>query len=226
MVRRSDASTALGERRPALNSSRPALIAIAASIGLLASMHSTSNWNNGIGLSWILTPASAAYVVPATFSSRRTTSSRLSTPHRLPLPPSSKPRASLGGQVAGVAGAPGDPILQLPFGSHAVGVDAQPAAGLPARHHHRADVGTPQQLVGVLRRYPHQQSAMSARGDRHVAVDQERQATEHSLFLDAALGAEQLADAVGEILVVGHFSPARSGWSAGRPAAAAGQRRS
>ena len=40
-----------------------------------------------------------------------------------------------------------------------------------------------QQLVGVLRRHPHQQAALAADGHGHVAVDQESETTEHALFL-------------------------------------------
>jgi len=43
MVRLSEPSTAFGVRRPVLNSSRAARMAVVASIGLLASTHSTSN---------------------------------------------------------------------------------------------------------------------------------------------------------------------------------------
>jgi hypothetical protein len=51
--------------RPAPNTSRAARIAVATTIGLLASTHSTSSWNSGIGLSSIRIPASSAWVVPA-----------------------------------------------------------------------------------------------------------------------------------------------------------------
>ncbi len=60
MVCRSEASTALGVRRPALKSSRAAAVAMVASIGLLASMHSTKSWNSGIGLSLSVMRACAA----------------------------------------------------------------------------------------------------------------------------------------------------------------------
>ncbi len=46
-----------------------------ASIGLLASMHSVSSSNSGIGLSLRWIPASVAYVMPAASRSRETRSS-------------------------------------------------------------------------------------------------------------------------------------------------------
>ena len=48
------------------------------------------------------------------------------------------------------------------------------------------------------------QAALAARRDRHVAADQERQPAEHPLLGDVRLGGDQLADAVGEVLVVRH----------------------
>ena len=51
-----------------------------------------------------------------------------------------------------------------------------------------------------------QQAALAARGDGHVAVDQEREPTEHLLLGQARLLREQLADPVGEVLVVGHVA--------------------
>ena len=49
-----------------------------------------------------------------------------------------------------------------------------------------------------------QQPAAPAHRHRHVAVDQEREPAEHALFADAVLAQDQLANPIGEILVVGH----------------------
>jgi hypothetical protein len=62
-----------------------------------------------------------------------------------------------------------------------------------------------EQLLGLDRRYAHHQSALAADGHRHVAVDQERQPAEHPLLINAALGGNEFADAVGQVFVVGHW---------------------
>ena len=62
---------------------------------------------------------------------------------------------------------------------------------------HREPVG----LGGVG---PDEQAALAARGHRHLPVDEERESTEHPLLGDAALAADQLTDAVGEVFVVRH----------------------
>ena len=87
----------------------------------------------------------------------------------------------------------------------ALGVDGGRLRGLQERDvlqraEERVDVGHPvleqvadparpvgEQLVGVLRRHPHHQAALAAHADRHVAVEQERQAAEHRLLVEAAL---------------------------------------
>ena len=48
--------------------------------------------------------------------------------------------------------------------------------------------------------------ALAARGDRHVAADQEGEPAEHLLLGQAGLVADQVADPIGELLVVGHRS--------------------
>jgi hypothetical protein len=60
------------------------------------------------------------------------------------------------------------------------------------------------QFVGVARRHPHQQTALAADRDGHVAVDQKRQPAEHPFLFEAALPAQEFADAVGEVFVVRH----------------------
>jgi len=48
--------------------------------------------------------------------------------------------------------------------------------------------------------------ALPARGDRHVAADQEGEPAEHLLLGQPGLVADQVADAARELLVVGHRS--------------------
>ena len=50
----------------------------------------------------------------------------------------------------------------------------------------------------------HEQAALTAGRHRHVPADQEREPAEHLLLGHGGLGGDQLADAVGEVLVVGH----------------------
>ena len=49
-----------------------------------------------------------------------------------------------------------------------------------------------------------QQAALAACRDRHVAADQEGEPAEHLLLRQPDLAVEQLADAIGELFVVGH----------------------
>ena len=127
------------------------------------------------------------------------------------------PVLPLGGQRAGVPDTAVDPTLELSLRGQAARVDAQPAVHLAPPHLERPRVGLGQELGGVGRVDAEHQPALTARGDRHVAVDQEREAAEHPHLGDAPLGPDQLADPVGELLVVGHGdeSPTRS-WT--RPA--------
>src|ERR1700682_435840 len=131
----------------------------------------------------------------AEYSASRSSSCTAASPEKL-----------LRRQALGVVDAADDPALQLTFGLDAVERHAQPASGFAPGHHHRFDVVAGQQLLRLLRGYPDHQPAMAACGHRHVAVDQECQPTEQPLLLDAAFGGNALADAVGQVLVVGHGS--------------------
>jgi hypothetical protein len=65
---------------------------------------------------------------------------------------------------------------------------------------------------------PHHQAALAAHAHRHVAAYQESQAAEHLLLREPGLRGDQLADAVGEVLVVCHrqmIADARSGYGFG-----------
>jgi hypothetical protein len=64
------------------------------------------------------------------------------------------------------------------------------------------------QGVGVLGIDTHHQAALTAGRDRHVAADEEGQASEHPLLGDVGFAGDQLADPVGEIFVVRH----RAAW--------------
>jgi hypothetical protein len=61
-----------------------------------------------------------------------------------------------------------------------------------------------EQGVGVVRVDTNHQSALTARRDRHVAADEERQATEHLLLSHVGLAAEQVADAACKLFVERH----------------------
>jgi len=52
--------------------------------------------------------------------------------------------------------------------------------------------------------HAHHQAALTAGGDGHVSPDQKGQATEHPLLGHVGLAGDQLADAIGEVFVVGH----------------------
>ncbi|HJW67696.1 MAG TPA: NAD(P)-dependent oxidoreductase, partial [Gaiellaceae bacterium] len=113
-------------------------------------------------------------------------------------------RLALRGQRARVARAEVDPLRELGLRSHVLGVDAQPAAHLLAAHLHQIGVGRGHQLVRPLGVRVNEDAALPARGDRHVAADQEREPAEHLLLGQAGLVSDQVADASRELLVVGH----------------------
>src|SRR5579875_821717 len=115
-----------------------------------------------------------------------------------------KRRRSFGWQSACVVDAASHPPAQLTPGFDAGGVDANPSTDFTTGHHHWVDMGPRHEFRGLLRRYPHQNSALLADGDRHVAVDQERKAAEHRLLFHPAYRAQQLSDAVDEVDVVSH----------------------
>ena len=60
------------------------------------------------------------------------------------------------------------------------------------------------ELFSVVRIDAQQQPALSARGDRHVAVDQKGETTEHLLLGEPQFILQKLTQTIGEILVVGH----------------------
>ena len=76
------------------------------------------------------------------------------------------------------------------------------------------DAGQRLALVGID---PHQQAALAAGTDRHVAVDEKGQPAEHALLGQAGFPGDEGADALGECLVVGH-EPIIPLAAAGRPA--------
>src|SRR3954447_2082133 len=121
------------------------------------------------------------------------------------------PAFALHGKHAREAGAHGDPARQIALRGDALGSDAEPAVHLAAAHLKAQCVRLCHARIGLIRVAAHQHAALTARGDRHVPADQERESAEHLLLDHAVLRGERLADAVGEILVVGHAQiiPAR-----------------
>ena len=99
-----------------------------------------------------------------------------------------------------------DPRFELPLGPEALGVDPHPAGHLAPAHHHRARVRLGREGLGFVGIDAHEQPALTARRDRHVPADQKGQPAEHPLLRDARLPRDQLPDAVGERLVIGHAS--------------------
>jgi hypothetical protein len=98
----------------------------------------------------------------------------------------------------------GDPSFELALGPKTVSVDPKPALHCAAAHLERACVRLAEQRIGFGWVDAQHQAALAARGHRHVAVDQERQAAEHALLDDAVLRQDELSDPVGEILIVCH----------------------
>src|SRR6476660_871244 len=123
-------------------------------------------------------------------------------------PPRSRHRAGrlalLHGKGARVAHAAPHPGLELALGSHPLGTDPKPAVHRAAAHHERLRVRLGKELVGVLGIDANEQATLAASGHRHVPADQEGKASEHRLLGQVRLVADQLADEIGEVLVVRH----------------------
>jgi hypothetical protein len=60
--------------------------------------------------------------------------------------------------------------------------------------------------IGVLGVDTHHQATLTARSDRHIAADEERETSEHRLLRYVGVAADQLTDTIGEILVIRHAS--------------------
>jgi hypothetical protein len=57
---------------------------------------------------------------------------------------------------------------------------------------------------------PNHQAALTTDRDRHLAADEEDEASEHRLLADVGLAGDQLTNPVGEIFVVGDVADAGS----------------
>ncbi len=114
-------------------------------------------------------------------------------------------RLALRRQRAGVGDPALHPRLEPAPGSNALGIDPQPSVHRPPAHLERPHVWLGEQRLALGRLDPRHQAALAADRDRHPAADQEGEAAEHRLLADAVLVADQLTDAVGEFLVVGHL---------------------
>ncbi len=90
------------------------------------------------------------------------------------------------------------------FVAHVFGVDAEPAAHRAAAHLHQGRLRRRDERVRLLGVDVDQDPALAARRDGHVAADQEREAAEHLLLGEPGLARDELADPVGERLVVRH----------------------
>ena len=131
---------------------------------------------------------------PPTSSSRMTTSRTTTTvmPRTLQL---RRQRARVGHAAL-------DPLRQLVLRR----LDAQPACHRAAAHDHllrRRRLDEPRRLLGID---AHQDPALAAGGDGHVAVEEEGQAAEHLLRRHAVLAGDEQANPVRELLVVRHLA--------------------
>src|SRR5207247_9373797 len=79
-----------------------------------------------------------------------------------------------------------------------------PSVQRATAHHHRARVGRRDQRVGFVGLDADHEPALPARGDGHVAAHEEREPAEHALLGDAGLLADELANAIRQLLVVRH----------------------
>jgi len=100
--------------------------------------------------------------------------------------------------------ATGRPRLELPLCPYSLGSDAQPPVHFAAAHRHPLHVRSLHQAFTLSRIDPDEDTALTARADRHVPVDQERQAAEHPLLGEPALSTQQFAEPVCEVLIERH----------------------
>src|SRR5207342_3131850 len=112
--------------------------------------------------------------------------------------------SALRGQRAGVRRAALDPLGQLRSPAELIRIHAEPSRHRPTAHDRDLRLRGGDEPVGGRGVDPHEDPALAARRDRHVAADQEGEAAEHLLLRYAGLPRDELTDPVGEILVVGH----------------------
>src|SRR5437764_10187075 len=107
-------------------------------------------------------------------------------------------------QRAGESDALHSPVLERSLRGDRLGINPKPALHLASAHLKRSRTGLGEKSLGLLLGAVDDQATLAADPQRHVAVDHEADAAEHLLLGVAALGGDQLADPVGEILVVSH----------------------
>lgn len=84
-------------------------------------------------------------------------------------------------------------------------LDAEPTLHYPSAHFHRLSGRVLEELVAIGGIDADHQTASAAGGDGDVAVNEERNAAEHSFFADALVRVEQNTDTAGQFLVVRHL---------------------
>src|SRR5207247_1399430 len=118
--------------------------------------------------------------------------------------PRDRALSGLGGQRTGVRHAALDPLGELTLLANVLCVHPEPAVHRPPAHDHRVCLRRGNELLRRRRVDPHEDPALTARSDGHVAPDQEGQPAEHLLLREALLPGHEAADPVCEILVVRH----------------------
>src|SRR5207237_8626855 len=93
---------------------------------------------------------------------------------------------------------------ERPFRGDRLVVNPKPALNLASAHLKRSRTGLGEESLSLLLGAVDHQATLAADPHRHVAVDHEADAAEHLLLGVAVLRGDQLADPVGEILVVSH----------------------
>src|SRR3954471_4439172 len=152
------------------------------------------------------TTSSTSIALDSSASSNSSNSTpRDDMPHvRSPVALAARPIwSALGWKRAGEGEAALDPDVEL-AARHIGRVEPQPTPHRAATHHHFLGRGRSHELLRLGRVDPHQQTALAARGDGHVAADEKGEPAEHPLLLDAAFAGDELADSGGQRLVIGH----------------------
>ena len=114
-----------------------------------------------------------------------------------------RPQELLGWSRVGALHPAHDPLLEAGIVQGRV-VDVQPSAHGLASHLHRADPRQSEKRIAVVWIDVDKKASSPAGGDRHVAVNEERQAAEHLPLGESRLPLHHSPDPVGKGFVVRH----------------------
>jgi hypothetical protein len=110
----------------------------------------------------------------------------------------------LGGQRPGERRPESYPAGELSFRPDTTFVDSKPSRHRTAAHLHATGRAGGNEPVGLRWIGAYKHATLTARRDRHVPSDQEGEPAEHLLLCEVRFVGQELANAICELLVVGH----------------------